>query len=241
MIPAGDYDYTPEFVWHDVNGTATKYGFLPDIELIYPAVRDAKAAVRWLKAHAAELGAAPDFVVAYGSSAGACSAIGLGSDMGDAPEDYRDELAAVDPTLEYLDVPSTVTAVVSHWGGNHAIEVLEQHDNISRVTEKFAPLVAYHGTEDYAVGPMNEAALCERLAPLGVPCRATMLRGFGHDPTFSCQCCNPTCTDDGVVNCTGVPIPEPGGCEVAVDAATNATMDDDTLEFFQEYLGLALV
>ena len=242
LVPAGDFKYEPEFATHDVNGTMERYGFLPAFDLMYPAVRDAKAAVRWLKANAELLGVAPDFVVAYGSSAGACSAVALGSRLGPgAPEDYRDELRGVDPTLGHLDTPSDVAAVVSHWGGLYALEVLEQATNVSRVTAAFSPVVAFHGSEDYAISPLNEPKLCDRLSEFGVPCEATTLRGYGHDPTFSCACCNSDCSDTGVVNCTGRPVREPGGgCEVVVDASTNATMDDATLRFLAAHVGLEL-
>ena len=35
---------------------------------MYPAIRDAKAAVRWVRAHAAGLGVDPDTIIASGSS-----------------------------------------------------------------------------------------------------------------------------------------------------------------------------
>ena len=43
----------------------------------YPSVRDAKAAVRWVRANQAELGVDASYITANGGSAGACSVVGL--------------------------------------------------------------------------------------------------------------------------------------------------------------------
>eukprot|EP01047_Picozoa_sp_COSAG01_P033223 COSAG01_NODE_2435_length_7701_cov_7.604709_10_plen_275_part_00 len=54
---------------------------------MYPAMRDAKAAVRWLRAHAADLQISPEHITAIGGSAGACSVVGLATT-------FEDECAA---------------------------------------------------------------------------------------------------------------------------------------------------
>jgi len=78
--------------------------FLPEnrdqVAAMYPAARDAKAAVRWLYANAATYQINTDYVTAMGGSAGAYLAITLGvSD----PADFRDEVpASADPTLATL-------------------------------------------------------------------------------------------------------------------------------------------
>ena len=44
---------------------------------MYPAMRDAKAAVRWVRANAEQYNAAPEYITAIGGSAGAVVAIGI--------------------------------------------------------------------------------------------------------------------------------------------------------------------
>ncbi|PSR82495.1 lipase/esterase [Coniella lustricola] len=79
-------------------------------DAIFPAaVEDCKAAVRWLRAHAAQYNLDTDRVVAWGESAGAHQASMLGvlcaSSQG---EDFD--------VGDHLDVPSTVSGVVAYYG-----------------------------------------------------------------------------------------------------------------------------
>lgn len=46
---------------------------------MYPAMRDAKAAVRWIRANAEHYNLSPEHITAIGGSAGACSVVGLAS------------------------------------------------------------------------------------------------------------------------------------------------------------------
>jgi acetyl esterase/lipase len=87
---------------------------------LYPAARDAKAAVRWLYANAATYQIDTDYVTAMGGSAGAYLAIVVGVTD---PEDFRDEVpASADPTLAttHLDQPARIRTVIDHWGGARA-------------------------------------------------------------------------------------------------------------------------
>lgn len=236
LVPPGyphGMGYTPRFAHHTVNGTSLKYGWLPSFDMIYPAVRDAKAAVRWVRANAASLGVDPEVIVAYGSSAGGCSAITLGANN---EVDYKADLQdQIDPTLPstHPNVSSNVAAVVSHWGAMHGIEAMEQHDNKSRVTNRFAPTVAFHGQSDYAVSPREEQELCTRLAAVGVPCEYHPLIGYGHDPTFACKCCAANCTKTDIVDCSGDAFERVGdGCELRL-SGSNRTLDEEALLFLE--------
>ena len=238
LIPSGfpsGLGYTPKWPTHTVNGSRLKYGWLPSFSMIYPAVRDSKAAVRWLRVHAAELGIDRSVIVAYGSSAGACSAISLGTNI--EPDFKNDHGLSPDPTLNSTSpwVSSSVAAVVSHWGALHGIEALEQHDNQSRVTQSFAPTIAFHGGSDYAVSPLEERTLCDRLSPLGVPCDYHALTGYGHDPTFACRCCATNCSKTAILDCSGDAFEKvKDGCELRLP--TNRTLDEEALIFLSTHL-----
>lgn len=53
---------------------------------MYPAMRDAKAAVRWVRANAEHYNLNPEHITAIGGSAGACSVVGLATTFED---DYK--------------------------------------------------------------------------------------------------------------------------------------------------------
>lgn len=149
---------------------------------LYPAARDAKAAVRWLYANAATYQINTDYVTAMGGSAGAYLAIVLGvSD----PQDFRDEVSAsADPTLAttHLDQPSRVRTVIDHWGGLEHLRILEALDGRSRFDATDAPVSIVHGTNDATV-PFTEAeTLRDAYASTGVPFGFHPLTGLGHGP-----------------------------------------------------------
>ena len=58
-------------------------GFRPAPQAIYPAVRDTKAAIRWLRGNAADYNVAADYFGAGGWSAGACTTIFLATQYED--------------------------------------------------------------------------------------------------------------------------------------------------------------
>jgi para-nitrobenzyl esterase len=149
---------------------------------LYPAARDAKAAVRWLYANAATYQVNTDYVTAMGGSAGAYLAIVLGVTD---PEDFRDEVpASADPTLAttHLDQPSRVRTVIDHWGGLAHLRILEAIDGRSRFDMSDAPVSIVHGTADPTV-PFTEAeALRDAYFSTGVPFAFYPLQGRGHGP-----------------------------------------------------------
>ena len=146
---------------------------------MYGAVRDAKAAVRWLRANAAALGVDERAILAYGSSAGACSAIGLGNVF---EADYKDELASVDPTLAttHREQSSRVAAVIDHWGAVYAPDAAAFADGVSRYGNASAPTVAYHGLNDTTIVPDNSVWLCDTLRAVGVACALHLFANASH-------------------------------------------------------------
>ncbi len=149
---------------------------------LYPAARDAKAAVRWLYANAAAYQINTDYVTAMGGSAGAYLAIVLGVTD---PQDFRDEVpASADPTLAttHLDQPSRVRTVIDHWGGLAHLRILEALDGRSRFDVTDPPMSIVHGTNDPTV-PFTEAeALRDAYLSTGVPFAFHPLDGRGHGP-----------------------------------------------------------
>ena len=149
---------------------------------MYPAARDAKAAVRWLVANASTYQIDTDYISVSGGSAGSYLAVMLGTT--DAA-DFRDEIdATIDPTLDSTNLSASpkVHTVIDHWGGVTMLEILELIDGVSRYDASDAPVSIVHGTEDQIV-PFEEAEkLRAGYEQSGVPYLFYPLEGAGHGP-----------------------------------------------------------
>ncbi|MEL7296385.1 MAG: carboxylesterase family protein [Pseudomonadota bacterium] len=150
------------------------------IKAMYPATRDAKAAIRWLSANAESYGVDANQISVIGGSAGSFISIALGASNLD---DYKDELSlAEDATLAStnLDNDVIVASVVNHWGGPATVDMLALVDDQTRWDPTDAPLSIVHGTED----PTVSYALAEDLENIytitGAYYEFTTLEGAGH-------------------------------------------------------------
>ena len=136
--------------------------WLPPYDWVYCAVRDAKAALRWIHANAATYGGDPatSFTL-QGGSAGATTVIELAITGGDAvfAGDYTSELAGVDPTLEStnLDSSALVTGLIDYWGALFAEDAMVTLDpqHRQRWSSASPPTIAFHGTNDTTVGSVG--------------------------------------------------------------------------------------
>eukprot|EP00729_Bicosta_minor_P000029 gene29-1829_t len=151
----------------------------------YAANRDAKAAVRWIKANAASLQADPDLIAAIGGSAGACSVVGLATTF---ESDYKTELStSEDPTLAstHLEQSSSIAAGLVQWGAEYVPEYAALRDPAkrSRFTKQSAPLATYHGSIDGVISPNEEIRMKAAYEANGVPYEQHILKGYGHDAT----------------------------------------------------------
>ena len=115
------------------------------------AVRDTKAAVRWLKVNAAAYNVDPRKIALFGESAGACSGMAVAMTF---EEDYKAELTLQqDPTLAstHLSSSSSVGCVLDHWGSDDIATQLTRRDRKPRYTTANAPVAMFHGTADTLV------------------------------------------------------------------------------------------
>lgn len=123
---------------------------------MYPAHRDAKAALRWIIANADNYHINTDYITVGGGSAGAITSIGLGvSELGD----YKDEISVTgDNTLSTTNLSQTyeVQTILDFWGSNVSIEILELIYGYQRFDQNDPALFIAHGTEDPTV-PFSSA------------------------------------------------------------------------------------
>ena len=146
----------------------------------YPAVRDTKAAVRWLRANAGKYNVDVNKIAIFGESAGSCSSIAVGMTEED---DYKSELTvAEDPTLAttHLEQSSKVAAVLDHWGSDDMATQLTARDGIVRYTATNAPIAIFHGTADGLVPYENALELEGNYTKTGVAHQLFPLAGQGH-------------------------------------------------------------
>ena len=157
-------------------------GNLDQIYAMYPAHRDAKAALRWIIANADNYHINTDYITVGGGSAGAITSIGLGaSELGD----YKDEISlSEDYTLSTTNFSQTyeVQTILDFWGSNASIEILESIYGYQRFDSNDPALFIAHGTEDPTV-PFSSAedlkTICEtnEIDFVYYP-----LEGSGHGP-----------------------------------------------------------
>ena len=126
---------------------------LDQLYAMYPAHRDAKAALRWIIANADNYHINTDYITVGGGSAGAITSIGLGvSELGD----YKDEIT-IDNTLSTTNLSQTyeVQTILDFWGSNISIEILELIYGHQRFDSNDPALFITHGTEDPTVAFSN--------------------------------------------------------------------------------------
>ena len=127
---------------------------------MYPAQRDAKAALRWLVANAETYNINKDYITVGGHSAGAITAVTLGVSN---HEDFRDELRAdneagdpEDSTLETTNLHQTysVRSIVNFWGGPVKLDNFHLFNSIAETSADYRfdsndpELFTAHGTSD---------------------------------------------------------------------------------------------
>jgi len=185
-------------------------GYRLSDEAVFPAqIHDCKAAIRWIRAHAAHYGLDADRIAAWGASAGGHLVLLLGT-AGDVPE--------LEGTLgSHTNGSSRVTCVVNFFGPADLLtmgaisgpETAIQHDSpdspesrliggavqelkdkaraaspISYVSRDDPPFLHVHGTKDHLV-PFGQAeAIHAALKKAGVPSALITVEGGGHGQGF---------------------------------------------------------
>ena len=149
---------------------------------IYPAHRDAKAALRWVAGHAEDYSINMDYLTVGGGSAGAITSVGVSVTE---PGDFTDELTvAQDPTLAttHLDETFEVQTILDFWGAPTSVNLLESVYGVDRFDPGDPTLFIAHGTADSTVVFSNGELLQETWETHGIPHVFYPLEGAGHGP-----------------------------------------------------------
>ena len=166
---------------------AIDYGLVPFYS-VGEQVKDAKCAVRFLRAHATRLGIDPQRIGVYGPSQGGYISSVLGTT---GPELGLD-------VGQYLDQSSRVQAVVDMWGpadlsnfsgspwwvsllvGHATTAQLRNSSPLYHVAHGDPPFLIMHGADDWFIKPHHSQDMAKRLQAAGVPVTLVMIQHDGH-------------------------------------------------------------
>ena len=176
---SGDFGTIPQ-EWMDYGLANVPAAGVGQYFAMYPAHRDAKAALRWAVANADTYKIDTDFITVGGASAGAITAITLGISE---PEDFRDEINVnQDPTLSTTNLEQTyqIQTIVDYWGSKVTLDALEGVYGHQRFDSNDPSLFIAHGTEDPTVLFSNAEDLETNYETNGVPLAYYPAEGAGH-------------------------------------------------------------
>ncbi len=197
----GSYHQNPARAMAARGYAVASIGYRLSSQAKYPAqIEDCKAAVRWLRAHAAEYGIDPGRIGVWGASAGGHLAALLGTTAREKRFDVG----------ENLDQSSTVRCVIDsfgpadflHWGdpplpasydtANTAVARLlggkvQEREELARlaspvsfVDKDSVPFLIMHGEKDPLVPVQQSVALDAALHKAGVESTLVIIPGGGH-------------------------------------------------------------
>ena len=164
--------------WVDYKDKLPRKAKVGQFFAVYRALRDAKAALRWVVAYAHRDNINTNYLTVGGGSAGAAIGIGISK-----LEDFRDELdIQQDPTLASTNLEQSyqIRTVINLWGGKTSLDVLMQIFGHQRFDSNDPSLFIVHGTKDPAV-PFGKAEDLKSIYESnGVPFAYYPVEGKGH-------------------------------------------------------------
>jgi acetyl esterase/lipase len=176
---------------------------------IFPAqIEDCKAAIRWLRAHAAEYGYRGDMVAAWGASAGGHLVallgvtgqvrdfdVGANLDQSSAVQCVIDwfgpaDFPAYDPDLPTAMVqrenPDSVIAQLFGGPVSQKLELAKRASPVTWATKDAAPMLIMQGTNDPLVPLDQSRRLADKLKSVGADVTLDVIEGAGHGgPQFT--------------------------------------------------------
>jgi acetyl esterase/lipase len=179
------------------------------------AMADARAVIRWMRAHADSLGIDPKRIAAYGWSAGAHLAASAAIFDGAASEDSvsarPDALVLISPAVS-LASDRWVQRLLGDRGSARDISP-DEH-----VREGLPPTLVLQGNVDTVTPLRGVERFCERMRAAGNVCELHVYEGFGH-----------LFTPGGIPD-DGMPQPDPA---ISADASARADRFLESLGFLR--------
>lgn len=183
-----------EMAGHGYTGIISQYRLNAPPQSVWPAhIHDVKAAIRWTRAHAAELKIDPERLVLWGSSAGAHLVL-LAAGTPDDPRFDGDagtagvstKVAAViavhAPTGFHVGTPSGkhTSPAAALMGDDADAEGARLAGPVNHVSADFPPTLLLHGTQDRIVHHSQSQVMLDALRAVRAPADLHLFHGHAH-------------------------------------------------------------
>jgi acetyl esterase/lipase len=160
------------------NYRLAKEGFWPS------QIQDVKAAIRWTRANAGKIGIEPNRIVIAGYSAGGMLSLLAAGTNGKA--DLEGDLgnpgvsSDVNASIGVYPLASAQIATMLWPQGQATPEAITAASPTTYISEKFAPTIFIHGTNDGTVPVSSSVDFFNKLHELKVPTTLTLIQGADH-------------------------------------------------------------
>lgn len=144
-------------------------------------VQDAKSAMRWVRAHAAELGVDPARIGAAGGSAGGHLAAFVGMVPGlDDPADDRSVSSRADALVLFNPVFDNGPKERGGWGQNFVGDRVGEFSPAHNISADDPPAIVFLGTKDDLIPVATVERFRDGMKAAGVRCDLHLYDGPGH-------------------------------------------------------------
>ena len=160
------------------NYRLSKEGFWPS------QIHDVKAAIRWTRANAGKLGIEPNRIVIAGYSAGGMLSLLAAGTNGKA--EFEGDLGTtgvssdVNASIGVYPLASAQIAGSLWPQGQATPEAIAAASPTTYISEKFAPTIFVHGTDDTTVPVTSSIDFYTKLRAVKVPTTMTLIQGAQH-------------------------------------------------------------
>jgi para-nitrobenzyl esterase len=177
----GDKGTVPE-TWIQYAQSSVPLANQSQFMAMYPAHRDAKAAMRWLIANADNYNIDTNYITVGGGSAGAIMATTLGITN---TTDFSNEISLNnDPSLSTTNLNKTYTikTILDFWGSGVAVTANNNIYGYNRFDPTDPPIMIAHGTNDQTVLYSEALLLKDIYTSTGASYKLYTLENRGHGP-----------------------------------------------------------